>query len=88
MLRYFPFTMTRIFDSSTMTDAPKTEGDDFAMTMSLAVPLGVAVAYLSTSLLFLRFPTVLHKKKKVNFTVSYLPGSIVGVFIFANMIIR
>jgi len=52
-----------------MTD---TEGDAFALTMSLALPLGVAVAYLSTSLLLLRFPTIVHKKKKVNFSATHI----------------
>ena len=48
----------------------ETEDEAYVMASWIAAPLGVALAYVSTSLLLLRYPTILHKKKNVNVTVT------------------
>ena len=53
-----------------MNESSPAEGESIAMAVSIAVPLGFVLTYISTSMLLLRYPTILHKKKKINFKVG------------------
>jgi len=55
-----------------MNESSNAESEGIAMAVSIAVPLGLALVYISTSLLLLRYPTILHKKKKVNFKATHI----------------
>lgn len=68
----FAFSSIMFFQSVTvfhsdMNDSDSTESVTIAM--SIAIPVGLLCAYVSTSLILLRYPTILHKKKKINFKV-------------------
>jgi len=55
-----------------MNDSTPNEGLSIEMTASIAVPLGLILTYVSASLFFLRYPTLLRKKKKINFKATHI----------------
>jgi len=55
-----------------MNESSPAEGESIAMAVSIAVPLGFVLTYISTSMLLLRYPTILHKKKKINFKATHI----------------